>query len=84
MYLQFIKTILYCKGTYTAGEPAVRYRGIFLNNEAPCLTTWVRNAFGTRYGGHEFYAKVFELILRLRGNYLWPAMWSWAFMLMIR
>ena len=67
------------RGTYTAGEPAVRYRGIFLNNEAPCLTTWVRNAFGTRYGGHEFYAKVFELILRLRGNYLWPAMWSWAF-----
>lgn len=49
------------RGTYTAGEPAVRYRGIFLNNEAPCLTTWVRNAFGTRYGGHEFYAKVLSI-----------------------
>jgi len=66
-------------GTYTDGEPAVRYRGIFLNDEAPCLTTWVKNTFGTNYGGHEFYAKVFELILRLKGNFMWPAMWSWAF-----
>ncbi|MCF0203113.1 MAG: glycosyl hydrolase 115 family protein [Bacteroidaceae bacterium] len=67
------------KGEYTAGEPAVRYRGIFLNDEAPCLTTWVKNTFGTNYGGHDFYAKVFELILRLRGNFLWPAMWNWSF-----
>lgn len=67
------------KGTYTAGEPAVRYRGLFLNDEAPCLTTWVKNTFGTNYGGHDFYARVFELILRLRGNYLWPAMWGWTF-----
>lgn len=67
------------KGKYTAGEPAVRYRGLFLNDEAPCLTTWVKNTFGTDYGGHDFYARVFELILRLRGNYLWPAMWGWTF-----
>ena len=67
------------KGTYTAGEPAVRYRGLFLNDEAPCLTSWVKNTFGTNYGGHDFYARVFELILRLRGNYLWPAMWMWTF-----
>ena len=67
------------KGTYTAGEPAVRYRGLFLNDEAPCLTSWVKKNFGTNYGGHEFYARVFELILRLRGNYLWPAMWMWTF-----
>ena len=66
-------------GSYTDGEPAVRYRGLFLNDEAPCLTSWVKNTFGTDYGGHEFYAKVFELILRLKGNYLWPAMWGWAF-----
>ena len=66
-------------GTYTDGEPAVRYRGIFLNDEAPCLTTWVKNTFGTQYGGHEFYAKVFELLLRLKGNFMWPAMWGWAF-----
>ena len=66
-------------GQYTDGEPAVRYRGIFLNDEAPCLTSWVKNTFGTPYGGHEFYEKVFELILRLKGNYIWPAMWGWAF-----
>ena len=67
------------EGEYTDGEPAVRYRGLFLNDEAPCLTTWVKNTFGTNYGGHDFYEKVFELILRLKGNYLWPAMWGWAF-----
>ena len=67
------------KGTYTDGEPAVEFRGIFLNDEAPCLTTWVNNTFGTRFGGHAFYEKVFELILRLKGNMMWPAMWSWAF-----
>jgi len=67
------------KGEYTDGEPAVRYRGLFLNDEAPCLTTWVKNTFGTDYGDHRFYEKVFELILRLKGNFLWPAMWGWAF-----
>ena len=67
------------RGTYTAGEPAVRYRGIFLNDEAPCLTGWVKHTYGTEYGDHNFYERVFELILRLRGNFLWPAMWSWAF-----
>lgn len=67
------------KGTYTDGEPAVEFRGLFLNDEAPCLTSWVKNTFGTNYGDHRFYSRVFELILRLRGNMLWPAMWSWAF-----
>jgi hypothetical protein len=57
--------------------PAVQYRGIFLNDEAPALTGWAKE----RYGGynHQFYEKVFELLLRLRGNYLWPAMWDAAF-----
>lgn len=65
------------KGIFTDGEPAVRYRGIFLNDEAPCLTGWVKE----NYGGynHEFYARVFELVLRLKGNYMWPAMWDAAF-----
>ena len=73
------KDIYVNNGIYTDGEPAVRYRGIFLNDEAPCLTTWVKNTFGTNYGGHKFYEKVFELLLRLKGNYIWPAMWGWAF-----
>ena len=67
------------RGVFTDGEPAVEFRGIFLNDEAPCLTSWVKNTFGTNYGDHRFYEKVFELILRLRGNMMWPAMWGWAF-----
>ena len=59
------------KGEYSDGEPQVRYRGLFLNDEAPCLTTWVKNTFGTNYGDHRFYEKVFELVLRLKGNFLW-------------
>ena len=66
-------------GTYRVDPPAVRYRGIFLNDEAPCLTGWVKNTYGTDYGDHRFYARVFELLLRLRANFLWPAMWGWSF-----
>jgi hypothetical protein len=64
-------------GRYFQGEPAVRYRGIFLNDEAPALTGWVREKFGNY--NHQFYEKVFELLLRLKGNYLWPAMWDNSF-----
>jgi len=66
-------------GTYAVPQPGVRYRGIFLNDEAPCLTSWVKNTYGTDYGDHRFYARVFELLLRLRANFMWPAMWGWAF-----
>lgn len=65
-------------GVFTDGEPAVRFRGIFLNDEAPCLSGWVDQFYGGVYN-HEFYARVFELVLRLRGNYMWPAMWNSAF-----
>ncbi len=79
-------------GSYVQGPPAVKYRGIFLNDEAPDLTNWVREKFGTippqadppippdvaNYN-REFYARIFEVILRLKGNYLWPAMWNNAF-----
>ena len=64
-------------GRHTAGEPAVRYRGIFINDEAPALSGWVDATFGGF--NHRFYEKVFELVLRLRGNYLWPAMWGKSF-----
>lgn len=64
-------------GSYFQGEPAVRYRGIFLNNEAPCLSAWTAEKFGGMNA--DFYTKVFELLLRLRANYLWPAMWNNAF-----
>src|SRR5256885_11044805 len=64
-------------GTYVQGPPAVKYRGIFLNDEAPSLTGWVKEKYGNY--NHEFYTKVFELLLRLKANYLWPAMWNNAF-----
>jgi Glycosyl hydrolase family 115/Gylcosyl hydrolase family 115 C-terminal domain len=57
--------------------PAVKYRGIFFNDEAPALSGWTKEKFGTM--NHEFYTKVFELLLRLRANFLWPAMWNNAF-----
>ncbi|HEU5077719.1 MAG TPA: glycosyl hydrolase 115 family protein [Opitutaceae bacterium] len=65
------------RGRYLSKEPVVKYRGIFLNDEAPALSGWAAEKFGGF--NHEFYAHVFELILRLKGNYLWPAMWGSAF-----
>ena len=58
-------------------EPEVKYRGIFINDEAPALDGWVNSTFGGF--NHEFYEHVFELLLRNRANYLWPAMWDNAF-----
>ena len=64
-------------GRYVTNSPKVKYRGIFLNDEAPALTSWSRET----YGGFnsKFYKNVFELLLRLKANYLWPAMWGNAF-----
>lgn len=62
---------------FTKGEPQVKYRGIFINNENPGLYGWVNETFGGFE--HEFYETVFELILRNQANYLWPAMWGKAF-----
>ncbi|HBZ21481.1 MAG TPA: glycosyl hydrolase [Bacteroidales bacterium] len=78
--------------TYIEGPPSVKYRGIFLNDEAPDLTNWIRAKYGSvplsddppippgvaNYG-REFYTRLFELLLRLKANYLWPAMWNNAF-----
>jgi Glycosyl hydrolase family 115/Gylcosyl hydrolase family 115 C-terminal domain len=64
-------------GRHVQGPPAVKYRGIFLNDEAPALSGWVKEKFGNY--NHQFYEKVFELLLRLKANYLWPAMWNNAF-----
>ncbi len=55
----------------------MQYRGIFLNDEQPALSGWVKANYG-KYD-HRFYARLFELILRLRGNMLWPAMWNPTF-----
>lgn len=62
---------------FTSKEPSVKYRGFFLNDEWPSLGSWVTNTFGDF--NEEFYDKVFQLILRLKGNFMWPAMWSAVF-----
>lgn len=64
-------------GVYTDGEPAVKYRGIFINDEWPSFGTWSNNLFGGI--NSKMYAHMFELLLRLKANYLWPAMWDSAF-----
>jgi hypothetical protein len=64
-------------GTFVHGPPAVKYRGIFLNDEAPDLTGWAKEKFGGY--NHAFYTNIFELLLRLKANYLWPAMWDNSF-----
>lgn len=63
-------------GTLTVGEPSVKYRGIFINDEDWGLNQWARKNTdtGIRDIGPKTYAKVFELLLRLRANLIWPAM----------
>jgi hypothetical protein len=55
-------------------QPKVRYRGFFINDEAPCFSGWAQKKFGS--ANSKLYARVFELLLRMKGNYLWPAMWA--------
>ncbi len=72
------KKNLYIKNTVLLQDaPKVKYRGIFINDEAPALSGWTKEKFGGF--NSKLYAKVFELILRLKGNYIWPAMWGNAF-----
>lgn len=62
-----------------AKEPSVKYRGFFINDEWPSFGNWTWKHFGGFTA--EMYEKVFELLLRLKGNYLWPAMWTSSFSL---
>ena len=85
-------TLFVKAGAFEQGPPSVKYRGIFLNDEWPDLTKWIGEKYGTvpprreppvppgvaNYG-HAFYTNIFEVMLRLKGNYLWPAMWNNAF-----
>ncbi len=86
------KKALYVKPIKFTQSPSVKYRGIFINDEAPALSNWIEEKYGkvkpsqnppigngvANYGS-EFYTKVFELMLRIKANYLWPAMWNNAF-----
>ncbi len=69
-----IRRDLYLTAGMRADHPRVRYRGFFINDEDPAFSGWAR----ARFGGinADLYAHVFDLLLRLKGNYLWPAMWA--------
>ncbi|WP_215448521.1 glycosyl hydrolase 115 family protein [Streptomyces sp. ATCC 21386] len=81
------RTAVYVRpGRFSQGTPAVKYRGVFINDENPALGTWAPAYFGPgKAPGHpggftaDFWAKVFEALLRLKGNYVWPAVWGRAF-----
>jgi hypothetical protein len=62
--------------THVQHEPSVRYRGIFLNDEDWGLRPWAAKKMDSSLGniGPHTYERVFELLLRLRANTLWPAM----------
>lgn len=69
---------LYVKaGQFSDGEPAVKYRGIFINDEWPCMGEWTTEKLGGF--NSKMYVHIYDLLLRLKANFLWPAMWSAAF-----
>lgn len=68
------KVVLTEKNNRVSKEPSVKYRGIFINDEWPAFGTWATHHFGGINA--EMYEHVFELLLRLKANYLWPAMWN--------
>ena len=68
---------LYYNDGYEYDWPAVKYRGIFINDEWPSFGTWCQKHFGGV--NSKAYEKIFELLLRLKANYFWPAMWATAF-----
>ncbi len=63
-------------GSRHGGEPGVKYRGIFINDEDWGFEPWAAKTFDPKLGnvGPKTYQKVFDLMLRLKLNYLWPAM----------
>lgn len=69
--------IVYTKGKQLQPSPKVKYRGIFINDEWPSFGGWAQKHFGGL--NHQMYGHLFELLLRLKANYLWPAMWATAF-----
>ncbi|KAI1751614.1 hypothetical protein F4782DRAFT_504612 [Xylaria castorea] len=62
----------------TFGPPSVQYRGLFINDEAPGLTGWWSKIHGVDHQpiDTEFYKHVFDMLLRLKGNFIWPSMWK--------
>ncbi|MBO5058381.1 MAG: glycosyl hydrolase 115 family protein, partial [Prevotella sp.] len=70
-------SVYYNNGRLVQPSPKVKYRGIFINDEWPSFGTWATKHFGGI--NSKAYSKIFELLLRLKANYFWPAMWNSAF-----
>ncbi|MFD1258592.1 glycosyl hydrolase 115 family protein [Mucilaginibacter terrae] len=70
------KTLSLNIDTYHAAPPSVKFRGIFINDEDWGLQPWAAKTFEPETGdiGPKTYAKIFELLLRLKANLIWPAM----------
>lgn len=71
--------ILKEEDSFVSKEPSVKYRGFFINDEWPCCGNWATSHFGSFNA--KMYDHIFEYLLRMKGNYLWPAMWAENFML---
>ena len=74
--IRFRDSIIVRDGRYKQGPPSVKYRGIFINDEDWGLHPWAKNTYSPEDGyiGPKVYEKVFELLLRLKANHIWPAM----------
>ncbi|MBR1388599.1 MAG: glycosyl hydrolase 115 family protein [Prevotella sp.] len=75
--VQHRDVVTYGGGHLLQPSPKVKYRGIFINDEWPSFGTWCSNQFGGI--NSKAYSRIFELLLRLKANYLWPAMWDSRF-----
>ncbi len=75
--VQHRNDLLYTQGRVVQPSPKVKYRGIFINDEWPSFGEWTTNKFGGQNA--KVYTRMFELLLRLKANYLWPAMWNSMF-----
>ena len=61
----------------TSKEPSVRFRGFFINDEWPAFGNWTLHHFDGINA--KCYEQIFKVLLRMKGNYLWPAMWTGRF-----
>lgn len=69
---------LYVKvGKYIQPSPKVKYCGIFINDECPSFGGWATAKFGAL--NSKMYGHLFKLLLHLKANYFWSAMWATAF-----
>lgn len=71
--------VLDLPAAFVSKEPSVQFRGFFINDEWPCFGNWTFEHF--EGFNAKMYDHIFELLLRLKGNYFWPAMWTSSFAL---